>query len=353
MRVVVTGATGNVGIAVLDALAGEPAVTSIAGLARRRPDRERGGVEWVSADVRHSDLGALFRGADAVIHLAWSFQPTRQPIETWRTNVGGTERVLDAVATAGVPALIYASSIGAYSPATGDEPVDEAWPTEGWPGASYMVEKAYVERLLDLFEQRHGRCRVVRMRPAFLFQDASAAEQRRLFAGPFVPNRLIRPGLLPVLPYPRGLRFQTLHTADVGRAYAAAVVRDVRGAFNLAAEPLLDRAEVERTLGLRTVAIPQGAVRSALAAAWHLRLVPANPGLFDALMCLPVMSTERARAELDWTPQTAATDTLRQFLDAFRRGAGGPTPPLAAEAGGAARHREISSGVGRRDPVDE
>ncbi|WP_369028531.1 NAD-dependent epimerase/dehydratase family protein, partial [Nocardia farcinica] len=109
----------------------------------------------------------LFRGADVVVHLAWLFQPTHRPLDTWRANVGGTARVLEAVAAARVPALVYASSVGAYSPCTDDRPVSESWPTEGWPGAAYMLEKAYVERLLDTFERQQPDCRVVRMRPAF------------------------------------------------------------------------------------------------------------------------------------------------------------------------------------------
>ena len=38
MRVVVTGATGNVGTSVVSALAADPNVTEIVGLARRAPD---------------------------------------------------------------------------------------------------------------------------------------------------------------------------------------------------------------------------------------------------------------------------------------------------------------------------
>lgn len=353
MRVVVTGATGNVGTAVLDALTTTPEVTSIAGVARRKPDRARAGVEWVGADVRTSDLAALFRGADAVIHLAWVFQPTRRPRDTWQANVGGTRRVLEAVATAGVSRLAVASSIAAYAPAVDDAPVDETWPTEGWPGASYSVQKAYVERLLDLFELQHPDIRLARMRPAFIFQRSSASAQRRLFAGPLVPNRLVRPELLPLLPFPRGLRFQTAHSADIGRAYAAAIAAGARGAFNLAAEPVLDRAEMGRILGVRTVAISPALVRAALAGAWHLRLVPATPGLFDTLMHLPVLDTARARGELGWTPRASSGDTLVSFLEAFRAGAGGATPPLAPDAGGPGRYREFGSGVGGRDPVDD
>lgn len=87
MRVVVMGATGNVGTAVIDALTGTPEVTSIVGAARRRPTGDRVGVEWVGADVRHDDLTELFRGADAVVHLAWLFQPTRRPLEAWQRIV--------------------------------------------------------------------------------------------------------------------------------------------------------------------------------------------------------------------------------------------------------------------------
>ncbi|WP_459545712.1 NAD-dependent epimerase/dehydratase family protein [Nocardia sp. X0981] len=352
MRVIVTGATGNVGTAVLQALKEMPEVDSIVGVARRKPRQGIPGVEWTTADVRSADLTALFRGAQAVVHLAWAFQPTHRPVDTWRTNVGGTRRVLDAVAAAEVPALVYASSVGAYSPRTDDRPVDESWPTEGWPEASYTVEKSYIERLLDLFERTRPECRLVRMRPAFIFQWAAAEEQRRLFAGPLLPNPLIRPGLLPVLPYPRGLRFQTLHSADTGRAFAAAVTSGARGAFNLAAEPVLDRAEFGRVLGVRTVAVPPAAVRTALAGAWHLRLVPATPGLFEAVMHLPFLDTTRARRELGWEPRITAPDALKEFLEALRAGAGGRTPPLAADAGGAGRHREFGSGVGGRDPVD-
>src|SRR5919112_5322296 len=117
MRVVVTGATGNVGTSVLHALAREPAVDSIVGVARRLPAMSFPKTEGAQADVVTDDLVPLFRGADAVVHLAWLFQPTHEPLVTWVGNVGGATRVFDAVAAAGVPALVYSSSVGAYGPA--------------------------------------------------------------------------------------------------------------------------------------------------------------------------------------------------------------------------------------------
>ncbi|TQM26135.1 NAD-dependent epimerase/dehydratase family protein [Nocardia bhagyanarayanae] len=352
MRVVVVGATGNIGTSVVSALTAEPVVTSIVGVARRAPSTLPSGVEFAGADVRMDDLGRVFRNADAVVQLAWLFQPTHRPEVTWRANVIGTQRVLAAAAAEGVPAVVCASSIGAYSPARDDDPVDESWPTDGWPLAAYTREKAYVERVLDAFETEHPDTRVVRMRPSFVFQRASASEQRRLFAGPLLPHPLVRPGVVPILPIPRGLRMQALHSHDAGRAFARAAVTDARGAFNIAADPVLDRARLGELFEARTVEVPPGTVRAALSTAWRLRLAPTPPGLFDALLRLPIMDTGRARTELDWTPRFTAFETLREVLDGFRANAGGDTPPLASDAGGRFRIKEFASGVGGRDPVD-
>ena len=78
----------------------------------------------------------------------------------WRTNVVGTERVLAAASAAGVGALVCASSVGAYSPGPKDRQVDEGWPTHGVTTSSYSRDKAYQERLLDLFERDHPEVRV-------------------------------------------------------------------------------------------------------------------------------------------------------------------------------------------------
>ena len=53
MRVVVVGATGNAGTSLLRALADEPAVDSLLGLARRLPELELPKVEWAQADINY------------------------------------------------------------------------------------------------------------------------------------------------------------------------------------------------------------------------------------------------------------------------------------------------------------
>ncbi|WP_019632208.1 NAD-dependent epimerase/dehydratase family protein [Actinomadura atramentaria] len=349
MRIVVVGATGNVGTSTVRALAGDPEVTSILGVARRRPGLTFDRTEWVSADIVRSDLAALFEGADAVIDLAWIFQPTHHPEVTWRNNVVGTSRVFQAAAAAKVPALVYASSIGAYSPRPEDgRPVDESWPTDGRPTAAYSREKCYTERLLDTFEAEHPECRVVRMRPGFIFKRDAATAQRRIFGGPFVPNRLVRSGVIPVVPEIPGLAFQALHSDDAGDAYRRAALGDVRGAFNLAAEPVINMARIADLLSARTVRVPAGAVRTALAAMWGLGLVPASPQLFDLAMRLPILDTGRAHEILGWTPKHSSLAALGEFLQGLRENAAMDTPPLARRTSGPLRIREFATGIGRR-----
>jgi nucleoside-diphosphate-sugar epimerase len=125
MKVVVTGATGNIGGAVVRALAGDERVTEVVGLARRVPEVGPPGTRYAAADVGEDDLVPHFRGADVVIHTAWLFQPSHQPLVTWQANAVGSIRVFDAAAAAGVSTLVHTSSVGVYSPAFG-EVVDES-----------------------------------------------------------------------------------------------------------------------------------------------------------------------------------------------------------------------------------
>jgi UDP-glucose 4-epimerase len=347
MRVIVTGATGNVGRAVVAALLQQDGVERVVGVARRAPESatepyDAPRFEWCAADVAADDLDEMLRGADAVIHLAWRFQPTRDRVATWRTNVLGTTRTLSAAARCGVGTVLYASSVGAYSPVATrpfagdagepleppDRPVDESWPTAALPVAGYGIEKSYLERWVDAFEERHGYVRVVRTRSAFVFQKEAAREQLRIFAGPLAPGRLVGSRLVPVLPLPAGLRLQAVHAEDVATACVAALLRPVRGAFNLAADPVVDTAALGRIFGARPIEIPPSVVRTALAAAFRLRLAPVEPGLLELFMTLPVMDTGRARRELDWTPRYSAIDALSELRTGLRESSRPSTPAL-------------------------
>jgi len=348
MRVVVLGASGNVGTSLLRSLADEPAVESVLGLCRRLPGASFPKVEWRVADVAHDPLRPHFHDADAVVHLAWLIQPARDQQAVRATNVDGSARVFRAAGDAGVKALVYASSVGAYARGPKDRRVDETWPTTGISTSFYSRHKAEVERLLDRFEEERPEVRVVRLRPGLIFKREAGSGIRRLFAGPLLPSFLIRRELIPIVPAAERLVFQAVHSYDVGDAYRLALVGDARGAFNIAADPVLDPPELGRILGARPVPVPPRVLRRGAALTYRLRLQPSEPGWVDMGLGLPLMDTRHAREELGWRPEHTASDALRDLLDGMREGAGIDTPPLAPGSAGPARAREFASGVGGR-----
>jgi UDP-glucose 4-epimerase len=349
MRVVVVGASGNAGTSLLEALARDDTVESVLGICRRRPAVRFPKTTWVEADIESDRLEPHFRDADAVVHLAWRIQPSRDLESLRRTNVDGSARVFEAVAGADVPALVYASSVGVYSPGPKNRRVDESWDREGVRTSFYGRHKAEVEQILDAFERENPGVRVVRMRPGLIFKREAASEIRRLFLGPFLPNPLLRPRLIPFIPDVPNLRFQAVHSLDVGEAYRLALVRDVRGPFNLAADPVLDPAQLARIFQKPLVRVPSGVLRGAAGLTWRARLQPTPAGWIDLALQVPLMDTSRAISELGWRPRRAADEALVELIEGIQRGEGVDTPPLTPDSGGPARARELASGVGGRE----
>jgi UDP-glucose 4-epimerase len=189
----------------------------------------------------------------------------------------------------------------------------------------------------------------VRMRPALIFKRGAASGIRRLFAGPLLPTPLLRRAFVPLVPAHRDLRVQAVHSLDVGEAYRLALTSDVRGAFNLAAEPVLDGWEVARLAGAKPVRIPPRALRAAADLTWRLHLQPSPPGWIDLAFGVPLLDSTRAERELGWKPARTASEALRELVAAIREGEGLETPPLSPETGGPLRSGEVASGVGERE----
>jgi UDP-glucose 4-epimerase len=278
-RIVVTGASGNVGTGVLRALAAQLPDAEIVGISRRTPDTTAppyDRVRWHEVDLAAPEASAalepVLNGASAVVHLAWAIQPVREEERLRRTNVDGTRAVLRAAVASGVPHVVYASSLGVYAPGS-REPVDEAWPDSGQRTSTYSRHKVEIERLLDQLEREHPDLTVARIRPTLVVQREAATEIRTLFLGPLVPRPLLdllRRRLLPLLPVPAGLQLQFVHADDVGDAVVRIVTRRASGVFNLAADAL-GASALAALVGARPVRVGQQAVRAVVSALFAAR----------------------------------------------------------------------------------
>ncbi|MBP2335269.1 NAD-dependent epimerase/dehydratase family protein [Saccharothrix coeruleofusca] len=329
MRIVVTGASGNVGTALLRRFAQEPEVR-VHGVSRRTPQDPP--ADWTPVDLGREGaeevLEGVLRGADALVHLAWRIQPSHDETALYRANVAGSDRVFNAAVRAGVPHLVHMSSVGAYSPASKQRPVDESWPTDGVSSSYYSRHKAAVERLLDRVARENPSLLVSRVRPALILQPDAAAEIKRYFLGGLVPSALFRTRL-PLLPLPKSLVLQFVHAEDVADAVARVVLGRVPGAVNLAADPVLTPRALAEVMRARHVPIPPRALRLAAKVSWRLRLQPTSPGWVDLALTTPLLDTTRAREVLGWTPRHDARDVVRDLLTGLgeRRGVPGQ-PPL-------------------------
>jgi nucleoside-diphosphate-sugar epimerase len=408
MRVVIVGATGNAGTALLRRLRAEPGI-ELTGIARRLPEPVGlfSDMDWHSIDIGADDdhdaapsgnnpanrsntahpsntaspsdtahpsntanansartntagsadtgsatdrLAQIFAGADAVVHLAWQIQPSHDQRQLYRTNVLGTRAVARAVLRAGVPAMIVASSVGAYAPGPKDAYVTEDWPHTGVIQSSYSRHKALVERMLDEIEANHPTLRIVRLRPGLIFQRSVGTEIGRYFAGPLLPTKLLALPWIPVIPAHPGLRMQAVHADDVADVYARAVFSDVRGAFNVAAGPVLDPGVAATTFHGVRLRVPGLALSGAAALTWRLRLQPVDAGWVKLGLKAPLMSCDRIAAELGWRPRRDAVSTLRELVAGMADRAHGDGPPLSGDPalpgrlGGVLRGRLPGSG---------
>lgn len=346
MRIAITGASGNIGTALLRRLSGSG--HDLVGVARRIPTAEPyAALSWHRVDLAEAGaataLGAAFEGADAVVHLAWGFQPSHNIDYLRRLGVGGTAAVLQAARTAGVRHLIHMSSVGAYSRAPGRR-VDESAAREGIDSLAYSLHKAAAERLLDSYQQQAGEAGMLisRLRPGFVVQPDAASALLRYGLPGYVPARVLT--LLPILPLDRTLSIPVVHSDDLADGIVRVIERRAGGAFNFAGEPPVTRDDLAAALGARPVQLPAKALSLLAGLGWRVRLQPLDPGWIDLAFSVPLLNTSRARTELDWTPAIDSRQALQMTIQAMAHGRSANSPVLRARSGVDQLRRLLTSG---------
>jgi UDP-glucose 4-epimerase len=213
MRVLVTGATGNLGEQTLAALLQDG--QRIRGVVRRPNALRRlasrlgarvGQIEIVPGDVTDApQLVAALAGQDVVVHLAGMLPPESDhtPERARTINVGGLRAVLAALhAQPRPPRLIFSSTVALFG-ITQDQPPPRRLSDPIHPVDPYSHQKAECEALIRASGLDWT---ILRFTVIPRFQESFRAERlRAMFA--------INPGD----------RMEMIHPADAGRAVANAV----------------------------------------------------------------------------------------------------------------------------------
>ena len=305
--VLVTGVTGYWGARVAARL-GSEAGFHVLGLDREPPLQEIEGLDFVQADVRNPLLVDLLKTerVDTVCHLA--FVETDQPNEpAFDLNVMGTTHILGACAEAGVRKAVLKSSTAVY----GARPSNASFLTEdhalrGSKRTGTVRDLLEIETFCRGFCHRSPQLMLTILRFASIVGTTADTPLTRFL------KMSQAPGLLGFDP-----RMQLIHEDDVVEALACAVLKDVPGIINIAAEDVLPLNKIRGLAGKRRISIPH------LLAYWGQDMLtrtgrrahdsmPLEP---DYLRYPWVADLRRMREELGFSPRYYAEDALREFAE--------------------------------------
>jgi nucleoside-diphosphate-sugar epimerase len=324
----VTGPTGEIGHAVLEALERSREVERILGMARRPFNVSASGLRklrYRRGDVLDREaVAGLVKDADVVIHLAFMIMGGAE--ESRRVNLQGSRNVFEACVEAGTPRLLYTSSVAAYGfHRDNPQPLTEDVSARGTAGHYYSAQKAEVEEMLER-TLRGSRTEAYVFRPCIvagpgaplLIDSLPYTQLSERLPGPVLSLLDGVPILKPVLPDP-GVPFQLIHHDDVASAMRAAVLgRGAPGIYNLAGSGRMTVKQLADELGWYSIPIPELAVDVVVEMVGRLGFLPAQAQWIAAFREPVIMSTSKARRELHWRPRYGALQTLRETITAAR-----------------------------------
>jgi UDP-glucose 4-epimerase len=159
MRLLVTGGAGYIGSIVGKHLvAGGHEVVVLDNLERGHREAVPAGTELIVADLLDASAvdEAVGRGIDGVLHfaaLALVPESVSHPERYYRTNVGGTLNLLEAMRGAGVSRLVFSSTCAVYGQ---PDKVPIAEDSRTRPATAYGASKLAVDWMIRDFCAAHG-----------------------------------------------------------------------------------------------------------------------------------------------------------------------------------------------------
>lgn len=303
MRYLITGGSGYIGSRLVERLAAREDTERIVICDIRPPRLVLPRTEYHELDVRDAGRVSELMEAerpDALIHLAFVFNPSHDEHFMYEVDVNGCHNVLSAASSAGVQHVLVTSSAVAYGAfADNPVPITEEWPVRGVPGFEYARDKTESDRICQLWALEHPDRTMTIARPAIVF-------------GPTVDNWILRVWLKQPFAADLGVDpgLQFVHEDDVVEALVTLVEGRHAGIFNVCSDDWMANRECAQIIGMRQRRIPFKVMERLTAATWRLRVGEAPPGFLPFAVHPWVLSNAKLKRETGWRPRYNSRETF-------------------------------------------
>jgi UDP-glucose 4-epimerase len=304
-KVLITGAAGFIGSALVTALKGTHYVVALD--LRDLPEEKRlPGVTYVACDITDPKLIDAFQTykPDIVVHLASVVAAGGHPDRDYAIDVLGTKNVLDAARAARARQIVVTSSGAAYGyHADNDVPLTENSPLRGNEDFPYSRHKRLVEEMLAEARTQHPELTQTVFRPCTVLGPGTKNQITAIFERPVIVG--LTGSTTP---------FSLIAETDVVAALVKAVVEERAGVFNLAGDGTLSLREIAELLQKRYLPIPPWLLRTVLWALNKLRLTALRPEHVKFIQFRPVLANEKLKKAFGYEPRLNALEVFKRYL---------------------------------------
>lgn len=301
-RILITGAAGMIGQALLAELTGGP--HDILATDLNAPAPLGDGVRFERMDVTGDDPGRMIRAfqPDVIVHLASIVTPPKGSTRDleYAVDVTGTQNVLDAAVAAGTGRIVVTSSGAAYGYHVDNPvPLREQDSIRGNPEFPYSHHKRLVEEMLSDARRSAPGLEQVVLRVGTVLGAGTQNQITALFR---------KPRLLAV----RGSEspFVFIWTRDLARILHRAATDGPPGIYNVAGDGAMGVSELAAALDKPVLRLPAGALRAALAVARPLGLSRYGPEQVRFLQYRPVLANDALKRDFGYVPEKSSREVF-------------------------------------------
>ena len=310
-HILITGAAGAVGTALLDRL-GKRSDVAITATDIREPSKLPPNARFVQMDVTRNAPKDIISAEkpDTIVHLASIVTPGPNSTREWEylVDVEGTRNVLNAAIDAGVQRLVVTSSGAAYGyHADNPVPLQETDAIRGNQEFAYSWHKRLVEEMLAEARNTNPQLEQVVLRVGTVL-------------GPKVENQITalfhKPRLL-------GLKgadspFVFIWDEDLADILVHAATDGPAGVFNVAGDGALTVSQIASLMGKTVRWLSPALVKTALAVAHPLRLSRYGPEQVRFLLYRPVLNNAALKRDFGYHPKFSSTEAFKRWWEAAK-----------------------------------